>query len=292
MTDSTSTSLLVQMTQQTKDELARFATATAVSCTLATALFPLDMLKTHQQSHRVAAPKTFLRLVTTPGLLRGLSPALTGLVSSAAIAVGSEHLQKQTATPENGAVPSVENMQFTTAVMVLGCLANEVVMAPTEVVKQRLQLGHYAGPVDCARSVYRHEGLRGFFRSLPTGLALTSSYTVIGGATALAVADYMPSFLEEEDKVFAIVACTSIAASALTTPLDVIRTRLQTQTLSTVPMAKQPLALQYKGFWDAARQIHAREGARGFLRGILPRVGSNAPFMVLTVAIHMALEAK
>ncbi|KDO34328.1 hypothetical protein SPRG_01463 [Saprolegnia parasitica CBS 223.65] len=291
MTEATSTSLF-QMTQQTKDELARLGTAAAVSCTLATALFPLDMLKTHQQSHRVAAPKTFLRLVTTPGLLRGLSPALAGLVSAAAIAVGSEHFQKQAATTENDAVPSVDNMQFTTAVMVLGCLANEVVMAPTDVVKQRLQLGHYAGPVDCVRSVFRHEGLRGFFRSLPTGLALTSSYTVIVAATALAVADYMPSFLEEEDKVFAVVACSSIAASALTTPFDVIRTRLQTQTLSTVPITKQPFALQYKWFWDTARQIHAKDGARGFLRGILPRVGSNVPFMVLSVAIHMALQEK
>ena len=67
--------------------------------------------------------------------------------------------------------------------------------------------------------------------------------------------------------------------------MDVIRTRLQTQTLSAVPMTQQPFALQYKGFWDAARQIYKAEGGRAFFRGALPRVCMCAPYALLSTAI-------
>merc|ERR1719436_1315492 len=49
-------------------------------------------------------------------------------------------------------------------------VVHDSVITPMDVVKQRLQLGRYRGTVDCIASVWRHEGLWAFYRSLPTTL--------------------------------------------------------------------------------------------------------------------------
>ncbi|XP_048445334.1 probable S-adenosylmethionine carrier 2, chloroplastic isoform X3 [Pyrus x bretschneideri] len=63
----------------------------------------------------------------------------------------------------------------------------------------------------------------------------------------------------------------------LTTPLDVIKTRLQVQGST----------LRYKGWLDAIRSVWRAEGAQGMFRGRIPRVTWYIPASALT---FMAVE--
>jgi hypothetical protein len=63
----------------------------------------------------------------------------------------------------------------------------------------------------------------------------------------------------------------------LTTPLDVVKTRLQVQGST----------IKYKGWLDAVGQIWRKEGPQGFFRGSVPRVMWYLPASALT---FMAVE--
>ena len=62
--------------------------------------------------------------------------------------------------------------------------------------------------------------------------------------------------------------CAGLTSGLLTTPLDVLKTRLQTQTV--VP-GEQPLSLR-----GVAAKLLREEGPRGLLRGAVPRMANTA----------------
>ena len=71
-------------------------------------------------------------------------------------------------------------------------------------------------------------------------------------------------------------------AAGLTTPLDVIKTKLQVQSL-TPPASGYGAApgpaffVQYSGFWSAVRSIATESGFAGFWLGLGPRVAMYPP---------------
>lgn len=58
---------------------------------------------------------------------------------------------------------------------------HDLVMNPAEVVKQRMQMLYspYGGSLECARCIYRNEGIRAFYRSYATQLASNVPYQTI-----------------------------------------------------------------------------------------------------------------
>jgi hypothetical protein len=84
-------------------------------------------------------------------------------------------------------------------------------------------------------------------------------------------------------------ATAGIVAGAITTPLDVIKTYLQTQTRRAMPAAEFvkldsgiPLAPHYTGVRSALVGIYWRSGVKGLFRGIGPRcawTGSQSMLM-------------
>lgn len=175
--------------------------------------------------------------------------------------------------------------------------AHDCILTPMDVVKQRLQLGCYEGALDCTRSVIRSEGISALFRSYPTTLLINAPY----GAVLVAANEKLKSYLVPPEleksatskqallpRFFLSAGIAAACASILTHPLDVIKTRLQTQDcfckeppvtcprrLASAPPAVRPP--KYADFFTTVKVIHAEEGLRGFYRGLIPRAALSIP---------------
>lgn len=88
----------------------------------------------------------------------------------------------------------------------------------------------YTSITECARAVYRNEGIRAFYISYPTTLAMTIPFTAI----QFTCYESLSKVLNPKKRYDPLTHCVSgglagAAAAAITTPLDVIKTLLQTR---------------------------------------------------------------
>lgn len=111
-------------------------------------------------------------------------------------------------------------------------IVHDLIMTPMDVCKQRLQLGYYTGMIDCFQNIIRHEGFRALYLSFPVTLFMNIPFASVMVATN----ESMKRFLnpQREYNLWSYVfsaACAGAVAAAVTNPLDVVKTRLQTQSL-------------------------------------------------------------
>lgn len=187
--------------------------------------------------------------------------------------------------------------------------AHDMFMTPFDTVKQRMQLGYYKNVVDCMKTVAAKEGVRAFYLSLPTTLAMNLPY----GSVMVAVNESARKFIspgEDRISISTSLMAGSIAgavAAATTTPLDVIKTRLQTQNLEpcpkvagagappsaagvTIHKANPPVLGQTRGFSQVLRDIYREEGPRGFARGMTPRMLVHAPAVAISWTAYETIK--
>jgi solute carrier family 25 iron transporter 28/37 len=154
-------------------------------------------------------------------------------------------------------------------------IASDALMNPFDVVKQRMQVhnSQFRTIGACARTVYATEGLGAFYISYPTTLTMSVPFT----AAQFTVYEHMKKWLNPSGAYSPLthIVCGGTAggvAAALTTPLDVAKTLLQTRGTS-----KDGEIRAARGMWDALRIIGRRDGWRGFTRGLAPRVVTFMP---------------
>ncbi|KAJ3111409.1 hypothetical protein HDU96_005735 [Phlyctochytrium bullatum] len=191
-----------------------------------TVFFPLDTIKT-----RLQAKEGFVAAGGFKGLFRGLSSAVLGSAPGAATFFVTYEVCK---TNLQGLV-SADNMPF---VHMFSASAGEVaaciVRVPTEVVKQRMQTGQFKQFSVAVSSIVRQDGIAGLYR----GYVMTIfrefplyEYLKVNVSTCES-SSYQKLWREtykEEAKPLATAVFGSIAggvAAAVTTPLDVVKTRL------------------------------------------------------------------
>jgi asparaginyl-tRNA synthetase len=143
------------------------------------------------------------------------------------------------------------------------------------VIKQRMQLHNsaYRSIWHCAREVFRNEGLIAFYVSYPTTLCMTVPFT----ALQFMAYESTSKILNPSGRYDPYTHCFAggIAggfAAGVTTPLDVIKTLLQTR-----GTAQDSELRNVKGLWEAAKIIQKRDGWRGFFRGLKPRIVTTMP---------------
>jgi solute carrier family 25 iron transporter 28/37 len=162
-------------------------------------------------------------------LYRGFSATVAGAIPSHAVHFATyENLKHRLGGNESGHHPLIIGLSGGVATM-----AHDAIVTPLDVVKQRLQVRHsaYAGVLDCIRTVFAREGLRAFYASYPTTVAMNVPFQTVHFA---AYESFKIFFTAEEEEhgileEFAAGGAAGALAGFVSTPLDVVKTRLQTQ---------------------------------------------------------------
>ncbi len=110
-------------------------------------------------------------------LYRGFPAVVTGAIPSHAVHFATyENLKHRLGGNEPGHHPLVNGVSGGVATM-----AHDAIITPLDVVKQRLQVrdSRYTGVLQCIRTVFAREGLRAFYASYPTTVAMNVPYQAV-----------------------------------------------------------------------------------------------------------------
>ncbi|KAM6550586.1 hypothetical protein CsatB_000394 [Cannabis sativa] len=247
-------------------------------------LQPIDVIKTRLQLDRTGNYKgifhcgsTVCRSEGVPALWKGLTPFATHLTLKYALRMGSNAmLQSAFKDSETGKISNHGRLLSGFGAGVLEAL---VIVTPFEVVKIRLQqqkglstdLLKYKGPIHCARTIIREEGLRGLWSgAAPTVMRNgTNQAAMFTAKNAYDVVLWKKHegdgkvLLPWQSMISGFLAGT--AGPICTGPFDVVKTRLMAQ-------SREGGNLKYTGMIHAIKTIYAEEGLRALWKGLLPRL--------------------
>lgn len=151
-------------------------------------------------------------------------------------------------------------------------LSTDIIIA---VIKQRMQVhgSEFRSGITAAKTILRNEGISAFYVSYPTTLTMTVPFTAVQFSAYEYLKDTLnPSGLYSPLTHVVAGGLAGGVAAAVTTPLDVAKTLLQTRGTS-----KDFEIRHARGMLDALKIIGRRDGPKGFLRGITPRVVTFMP---------------
>jgi len=265
-------------------------------------MFPVDTVKTHMQVN-AATRATLLEMVQAQGvprMWRGVQTMFAGCVPAHAayfsIYEGLKPLLTAAATRSRwGADQELGVALGAGAAVSIATVAHDLIMTPMDVMKQRLQLGHHHSIGSAFSAIMREHGPRGFVVSLPLTLAMNMPHAgVMGTSNEFLKQRLAPAGADGPGVLTHMVsgACAGALAAAATNPLDVIKTRLQTQhlTLATATEcgpaavaggAVAPAPLVYSGVVQACAAVFNEAGLAGFYRGVGARMLAHAPSVAI-----------
>lgn len=221
-----------------------------------TALYPIDTIKTRLQAARSGGKIVF------KGLYSGLAGNLAGVLPASAIFVGVyEPLKRKLLTVFPDHLSSVAHLTAGAA----GGATASLIRVPTEVVKQRMQTGQFPSAHSAVRQILAKEGVRGLYAGFGSFLLRDLPFDAIQFCIYEQLRIGLKKAVNRDllDVETALIGATSGAITgAVTTPLDVIKTRLMTQGAKA----------HYKGIGDCVSKIIKEEGTGALLKGIGPRV--------------------
>lgn len=237
-------------------------------------MFPIDTVKTRMQASpvKMSVPETVQLVLKERGLLglmRGSTVIGFGCIPAHIAFFGTFELSKEALIGNNRGLHEPAAAACCGA---LASVAHDVIITPTDVVKQRLQMGGYSGTLDCIMSISRKEGVGAFYRSLPTTVAMNIPFSGVlvasneslkkllnvGGANGRGAHWY-----------FLVAGVSGAVAATATLPFDVVKTHQQTFDGSQ--------GGRYEGVRSTIQGIYARDGYQGFFRGLGPRIALAMP---------------
>ncbi|VDN26727.1 unnamed protein product [Gongylonema pulchrum] len=262
-------------------------------------MFPFDSVKTRMQS-LCPCPETkcptamhsLFTMVKREGLLRplkGVNAIVLGAVPAHALYYTVYEKSKVFFRRSHFGLFNSPSASYA-ASGILATAVHDAVMNPAEVVKQRMQMvfSPYGNSLECVRCIYVREGIRAFYRSYITQLTLNIPYQ----CSHFVIYELMQDLLNPEHSYNALSHFISGGfaggvAAAITTPLDCIKTVLNTQQTPQFDsnhrlLYQGPRAASYRGFTDGFRTIYYLRGLRGFFRGLQARVIFQVPSTALS----------
>lgn len=245
------------------------------------AMFPVDVVRTRMQVLSAATDanyssmsQAFTRILSVEGfhaLWRGVASVILGAGPAHALYFGTYELAKDL----TGGNREGHQLISTAGAGAVATITSDAFMNPFDVMKQRMQLhgSTFSSLSQCARVLYREEGLRAFYVSYPTTLTMTVPFTAIQFATY----EWAKKVINPKDSYSPLTHAVSggfagATAAAFTNPLDVTKTLLQTRGCSTDPDIRKATRMS-----EAFKLIYRKEGLRGYWRGITPRIFTHMP---------------
>jgi solute carrier family 25 (mitochondrial iron transporter), member 28/37 len=243
-------------------------------------------------------------------LWRGVQVSLIGCIPADGLYFCSyEAVKSATADKKTGQVTAWGSSLAGAAAV----LSHDVIMTPLDTMKQRMQLGHYpAGGLAAFRSILQTEGWKALYVSLPITLVTNIPYGMVMVSTHESCKHALSS--DNRPAWQTVLLASSFAgamAAAITTPLDRIKTALQTKELTPVCHVEETTSqvlrqeqatrssifpprrisagapssvarvARHATWWDAAARIYRAEGIVGFARGLVPRILSHTPAVAI-----------
>ncbi|CAI0428647.1 unnamed protein product [Linum tenue] len=142
---------------------------------------------------------------------------------------------------------------------VIGGLAASFVRVPTEVVKTRMQMGQFSSAPNAVRLIVSKEGFKGLYAGYGSFLLRDLPFDAIQFCIyeQLRIGYKIAAQRDLNDAENAVIgAFAGAVTGAVTTPLDVIKTRLMIQ----------GSANQYKGVMDCVQTVIREEGPAALLK--------------------------
>lgn len=243
--------------------------AGSLSGTCSTIIFqPLDLVKTRLQTPvavgngpvgMITVVGNVLRNEKLVGMWRGLAPSLTRTVPSIGMYFSSLHWIKSSFGSSN---PSPLESVIT------GMCARSVAgfsLLPFTVIKTRYESGQfqYRGVLQAFKVIYHSEGARGLYSGLSATLLRDAPFSGL----YLMFYTQMKKFVNHSNGMetqsplvhFSCGILSGCMASLVTQPADVVKTHMQLY------------PEKFNKFNKVLIYIYERDGALGFMRGIVPR---------------------
>ncbi|XP_040213690.1 calcium-binding mitochondrial carrier protein Aralar1 [Rana temporaria] len=272
----------------------RFMLGAIAGAVGATAVYPIDLVKTRMQNQRSSFVgelvyknsfdcfKKVLRYEGFFGLYRGLLPQLVGVAPEKAIKLTVNDFIRDKFTQRDGSIPMLAE------IMAGGCAGGSQVIFtnPLEIVKIRLQVAGEitTGPKVRALAVIRDLGFFGLYKGAKACFLRDIPFSAIYFPV---YAHCKSVFADEHGHIGALQLLTAgaiagVPAASLVTPADVIKTRLQ--------VAARAGQTTYSGVTDCFRKILKEEGARAFWKGAGARVFRSSPQFGVTLVTYELLQ--
>ncbi|AET41656.1 citrin Ecym_8386 [Eremothecium cymbalariae DBVPG len=278
------------------DSIYNFTLGSIAGCIGATVVYPIDMVKTRMQAQRAFSEyknsfDCLMKILSREGLrglYSGLGPQLIGVAPEKAIKLTvNDYMRSILAGRDRKLNLSSEIISGATAGACQVVFTN-----PLEIIKIRLQVkSEYVG--DIARSninaisVARQLGFLGLYKGVFACLLRDIPFSAIYFPTYARIKanlfefDPTDSTKRSKLKTWHLLLSGGLAgmpAAFLTTPFDVIKTRLQID-----PKKGES---SYHGIFHAVRTILKEEGIKSFFKGGPARVLRSSPQFGFTLAAY------